>query len=159
MCGRTRVAGVLRKLQRGLNSQDRQSNRNTKDSGETKNGGTQSYTFVLSNNMKMGRDGASANAIEDFDKCKHLENMTPGHYSLVLKMDVSGKSVGKHLPCSCKRCAGAFSHRFPQIVLKTTHSECSIHVLTVLRYYPFSPALCIKSVALFSLMGFTSSRH
>ena len=25
----------------------------------------------------------------------------------------------------------------------------------VLRYYPFSRALCIKSVALFSLMGFT----
>eukprot|EP00944_MAST-04C_sp_MAST-4C-sp1_P008628 g8628.t1 len=95
MCGRTRVAGVLRKLQRGLNSQDRQSNRNTKDSGEAKKGGTQSYTFVLSNNMKMGRGGASANAIEDVDKCKHLENMTPGHYSLVLKMDVSGKSVGK----------------------------------------------------------------
>ena len=85
MCGRTRVAGVLRKLQRGLNSRDRQPNRNTKDSGEAKNGGTQSYTFVLPNNMKMGREGASANAIEDFDKCKHLENMTPGHYSLCLK--------------------------------------------------------------------------
>ena len=95
MCGRTRVAGVLRKLQRGLNSRDRQADTNTKGSRETKKGGAKSHTFILFKNIKMPLDGASANAIEDLDRCRHLENMTPGHYSLVLKMDLSGKSDGQ----------------------------------------------------------------